>query len=483
MENIQGPGYTRGIGRKKMNSLSKALAAALALSCLTFACSLQDSGSTDLEIILGPAASADAAASRDLDTGWTGGALPAFSSVTVTVSARDMRRVTQTIGSGERSIRLRVPCGQDRLVEIEAVPASGFVSSYYGSQTTDVDRGAVVKLAIGIGVSETGILLPDAIGDALYDAAGISGLRSQTGLPKSIDEDDDFEFDDRGRVYMASSLGLDRLGSLSSRNREGLALAYPVSKGIAYDPGNFRVHYISDLAGLNEICYVDISQAVPAAVLVSRLSETQRWGPALAAGAGNLYATSYSQVQAPTDLRIVRLSLSGGANGTASYAEAASVSYEDLGLAVPGPNSSTRYLVVEDMLLKDGVLFVLASDVYEGLQLPPGGASGYYSRGKMLALSAESLGKLWETGWCGDENQFPRNSGTEFYGPRRIVGIMPRKLFVADDGFSLEGPSYNRFQSDRDRVFGVDTGTGSIEEMGLQNEVPFFRDFSYANIC
>ncbi|GAB1483298.1 hypothetical protein MASR2M78_21140 [Treponema sp.] len=77
---------------------------------------------------------------------------------------------------------------------------------------------------------------------------------------------------------------------------------------------------------------------------------------------------------------------------------------------------------INDMTVKDGVLYISASQIYasSGHSDPRTSQSG----GKVIALSTANLSKLGsDIGWHGDGVSFPTdpNKNTQFYGPGRSL--------------------------------------------------------------
>jgi hypothetical protein len=460
-----------------------------AIAVMLASCSLIGSGDGAADITL----SFGSGASRALETGWTGGAFPVLSSITVVVSAADMRSVSKTVPGDQRQISVRVPSGKNRLVEVIAVPASpGVAASFSGSGLTDVGNRATASLSIAVELSGSALLLPNypqATGN-LYEAKFSSGgLTSSVmnGVVTSVNSD--FEFDDYGRIYVGTNSGIERVTALSGGIVEPVvsASAFAANGGIAYDASSHRVFFVNRplTGGQATLHFADITEASPQDVAVTPPASIAVLGNAIAADSGSVYVVSESA----TVPRIVRLSVGNATGSSADSTETASASFASLGLTVAAyklsntlGNTSTL-MKVEDMMAKDGILYIVASqsNAFPYIFCSTGDA---FCRGKLIALRSTDLVRLWESGWAGDINNFPTDPSRQFFLPYRIVGIMPKKLYVADDGFSWTGQVNGTYLVNQDRVMEVDTESRLTSSVSLDiGAVGFFHDFSAVNVC
>jgi hypothetical protein len=240
---------------------------------------------------------------------------------------------------------------------------------------------------------------------------------------------------------------------------------------IAFDPSTNALYSFEENEGIYLI-YRDLSGAstVPYDVIVS--SEAQlndSYGLSLAAGAGFMYAPVFSSSQDAYGIGKFAVTKTGE---SAQATVVAFTPFSAIGI------DYASGLKVNDMIVRDGVLYIAAA-VHGN---PNGNVYPYYlnsmkSRGKVIALSTADLTKLWEVGMT--DTPVPTSPATEFYGPARFVGVAPRKLYVADEGFSWEdSPSYYDQVTDVNRVVEINLDTGEIEAIGLNGEATFFENFT-----
>ena len=417
---------------------------------------------------------------RGLEAGWPGGTVPAFSSVVVSVSAADMDTITKTVSGSTGNITLELPAGKDRLVQVEAVPSAGggapyFALAYAGSATVDLEEGKTTTAAIALTLAKTKILLPDVSMMYLYTADSMTGARSSIGYYNYYGEYSDFEFDQYGRVYMLGMSGFNRNADLEMTGHDSITPGNCDDYGLAFAPSQNRLYYFYDTDN-NELQYADISQAEPVGVWVYHPSEVMYFQRVVAADeAGSVYACSFMEVA--NQEKVVKMNVGSETAGYADATQLLSVPYSDIGLTSGGAP-----LTVQDLYAKDGVLYIAASEVNAADLYP---ADNAFSRGKVIALRTSDFSKLWETGWSGDANKLPTNPATQFYGPVRFVAIAPKRVYVADDGFSWDGLKGGLHYTDVDRVVELDAETGTFQAIGLDGAVSFFSEYSgtYVQNC
>ena len=406
---------------------------------------------------------------RSLETGWPGATLPAFASVTVKVSAPDMSTVTATASGNEGSISLKVPAGNDRLVEIFAVPAAGggvpfFAKSYYGSATADLEEGKQSNVSIALSLGESIIVLPT------YSDTGISSLAFATSLSGDIVQtlemalsvDSDFELDTYGRTFVSGN-GLVRYTTLDDSD----PLSESSTLGLAYD-GSINILYeIVESNGIYPV-YRDLSVESYIPQIIDQPAEveyTDNYGLALAAGGGYVYMPVFNPTQEAYGIGKFTVT-PGEQSAQANFV--AFVAFNAIGI------DTGSGFKVRDMIVKDEVLYVAASE--HAFQYG-GYPEDLISRGKVVAVSTTNLSKLWEVGYS--ESGLPTLPEQEFYGPARFIGVAPKKLYIADEGFTwVDTENYADPASNLDRVVEIDLETGKIMGTGLVGEASFFEDFS-----
>ena len=397
--------------------------------------------------------------SRELETGWPDGSVPAFGSVVVTVSAADMDTITQTATPYDKNITMKIPAGNDRLVAVRAMPASAgtapyFAKAYVGSASVDIGAGETKTVPLKLDMSETKIILPDHSGYiyTIRSADSLSsGLDPESYSPAYLGESSDFEFDGYGRLfYTDPEMGLLRISSPTDTG-VGIdgSLAY---EGLAYVNAQARLYY----ANYSALGYIDVAAELVGSIDIID-DDVAGLNSAIAADGSAVYADGYLQSEEPAICKIIL--------SEATITDIPFVTYATIGL------TEDFNLNVEDMIVKDGVLYIAARYVILGYS-----SSETHSCGKIIAVSTATLTKLWECGWNGDQIPQDENS-SQLYGPIRFVGIAPKKLYVADEGFSWNGISGTPVVN-VDRVVEIDLDTQAISGSGLLNQIAFFSDYS-----
>lgn len=402
---------------------------------------------------------------RGLETGWPGNTLPAFGAVTVTVSAADMSTVTSTTSSASGSVSVTVPAGNNRLVEVTAVPVAGaapfMAKSFYGSASADVTEGGQTTVSIKLSLGTSKIVLPSFMGNGgeLDFAESLSGPVSEGAIMASMTESTDFELDAYGRVYMAGN----GVMQFTAMEEEAIGLTESVTTDLAYDPSLQVLYANYDMENLRRFDVSGESYTQLYIMSPAGYSYGNSLGSAIAAGNGFLYMTVLNQDLDKNGL--AKMVVTPGTEDAQSSV-VAFVTLASLGISSP--------FQVKDMTVKDGVLYILVaeSSVYTYIY-----SDDLISRGKLIAVSTTNLAKLWEIGYSG--TNLPNNPAKQFYGPVRFVGVAPKKLYIADEGFrwqfttNIDGNPINV-----DRVIEVDLDQQTITGVGLEGEATFFTDFS-----
>jgi hypothetical protein len=91
------------------------------------------------------------------------------------------------------------------------------------------------------------------------------------------------------------------------------------------------------------------------------------------------------------------------------------------------------------------------------------------------------MSPLWETGWNEDAVPSDGDDAT-FYGPIRFVGLAPKKLYVADEGFYWSGVGGSALQ-DVDRVVEIDLEPEAVSGIGQRGAVVFFSKYTDIVLC
>jgi len=380
-----------------------------------------------------------------------------------------METVTATAAGAEGSISLSVPAGNDRFVEVIAVPVSGapaFAVSYYGTATADLKEGEATGVTVKLSLGQSKLVLPDGFQSQMFFADSIS-----SGVTGSLDvtPTGTWTFDGYGRLFLAEygeSAGTKLYTNLED---EPEIVGSSNVNALAYDAGRNRLYSLYN-SEASYIRFTNLSDTEPEDTYVDPpLDYTYSYnvGGVAVDSDGDIY-TGLMYMQEQTQLKgIGKLSVDGDGGESVSSTLMDFVPYAEIGLDVG------QELYITDLYVRDGVLYALASEV-----IASNWSDNLYSRGKLVAIDASDLSKLWETGWTDDPVQFPSESegDTHFYGPRRIVGVAPKKLYIGDEGFYWSGLKGSSL-SNVDRVVVVDLETQTITDIGLEGAVGYFEDY------
>ncbi len=402
--------------------------------------------------------------------------LPVFSSVTVTVSGSGMPTASQTVPGTAASVTLQVPAGPARKVEVYAAvdwastpqtPQPTLAKAYGGTVIVDVAGGQKVGVSMDMGVVETKIVLPDRWG-ASRIADSLSGPVTNPGGFPFINEfsilDADYEFDRFGRLFISrpDSGLLSRYHDLSVGDGEDIPVGTP--SRLAYDRNTERLYFAYLTEGI-ELRYYDLMDPVGFEDSVyNAVPDLNIIGSGIAVDSdGYVYLPAY---YAPANGNIVA-KLSIVYNGEFYESRLAGYStFDDLGLGywITSGEPYFENLVVEDMRFQEGVLYIAAGE-HDGAPNSP------FHRGKIVAVQVSDMSKFQEIGWAHATYEDPiQNPATQFYGPKRFLAIVPRKLVFADEG--------NDGTSEINRVVEVDLDSWSVSGIGLEGVVTFFSNYS-----
>lgn len=448
---------------------------------------------------------APAAGSRGLADAWPMGGLPVFSSITVGVVDSEGNEVAleSEPPSGD-SVTLRVQAGTGLRVEFEGVPdwdatalaypafadtLPALATGYSGlSDEFSVAAGETATVTVRLAVSATKIVIPNPAGSTNWQLATVDSIDATSldvGIPLGGLDWTSFKFDRFGTLYLTrdldGSFAVEAYTSLENSTTITTTSSYLLS-GIALDEERDRLYLSNNWDGYVPE-YVDLSTEAPTTVGISLPSEQVEYyiDPAMAADSeGYVYATG---INSTGDKVLIKMSVGTPSEGNVEAAIASQPTFDSLGLRYSanydGAGSQNYQLSVQDMAVYDGILYILATDI----ETPAD--SGYLviarSKGKVIAVSTSTMSKLWEAGWVGDGVKYPTSDGTQFYGPTRIVGIAPKKLYIIDEGGVFDSNTYAYL--DIDRVVELDTESGSITKVGLEGESSFFTVYSYISIC
>ncbi len=382
--------------------------------------------------------------------------LPVLSSYSITVSGPGMETVTYTIPGSSPSFSASIPAGPERTIELYApvdwvatdglinpgnpttpIPLPTLVKAYGAKSTLDLSAGKTVNVAMRLVVAETKILLPDAVNDAyLISVDSILNPGTPSSNYYGFLSEADFEFDRYGRLLISTE---NPIRILDNINNENITIINAWGTSMAIDYTNNRLFILGD----GQILMADLNLASPiSAAMVSQPSGASIEYQGLAVdGVGNIYVSSVID----------------NVSGLVKFSMINPESYiftskQALGIAS---------LTIKDLAVKDGKLYVLAAEnVWNGSTI---------HHGKLLELQLDDLSVSRVLG--ASSGTYPGDPDTQFYGPQRFIAIAPRKLIISDEGLLVGN-------NDIDRVVQVDIPSWTIEMIGLEGQVNFFRTYS-----
>jgi hypothetical protein len=390
-----------------------------------------------------------------------------FKSVTVTVTGPGMGAVSKT--TTDNTISLSVPVGSDRVVAVSAIPdwtnataeSPTLALEYGGSATVDIESGKTAIAAISLAVTKTKLVLPCSIQPYLRIVTDLTGS-DPLNVWSLSSESTDTAFDEYGRMFVSTSSSIVRYTNFGAGGSKNI-LSTDSVKRLGVGSNATKLYFIKD--SNNDLYYADLSQASISKFKVALPSELKANNKSLLDDVvavddeGDVYVSA----KISGNKVIAKLSITGSGSDFSAIVEK-SATYADLDL--------NDALTPQDMIVRDGVLYIAANDLYVGYWP----IEYYYarSRGKVVAVRTKDMSCLWDAGWS--NTNIPRNPTTEFYGPVRFVGFAQSKLYIADEGFSLLSSFY---PVDEDRVVELDTDLGSITGVGLENVSDFFTSYSW----
>ncbi|MBW8003603.1 MAG: hypothetical protein FVQ80_16590 [Planctomycetes bacterium] len=156
--------------------------------------------------------------------------------ITLTVSGPGMNTIVVNYSSPPSSINVEVPAGADRQFELIAyVSDQSAALSFIGTATADLAPGVPKKITLNMGLHETKLVIPDYTGNKLIQIDDISGTgwkimdNTTIGWPLlAYFAPYDVDFDSQGRIYIANNYnlaaGYRRVVRIDSVNGDNLLL-------------------------------------------------------------------------------------------------------------------------------------------------------------------------------------------------------------------------------------------------------------------
>lgn len=475
-----------------MKRSSLAIASFLAASLLA-ACMSPVIGDKTATIVI---ATAPAPGARALTETWPMGGLPVFSDITVSVldaKGHEMLLPREPVVSGN-SITVTVTAGKDMTLIVDAKPdwdataiaydmaltnLMTLVNMYSGREGLSVNAGDTAAVTITLSTSGTKILIPDPNNNgSLGIADSLSSSELSYDVVPSVSVNSFFAYDKYGHLFVSNSnnvsayqnVTLDASGSLDFVNTNAWMI-----RDIAISEISNRVYGFND----NDGAYLfyrslDPLDTATTEVTLSDSNYSYDLGGVAVDSNGYVYIPGGVDTGAMYSTPVMlKLAVQ---DSTATVM--ASPALSDLGLGYWYNNGDSGMVFynypIEDMAIVNDILYVVASDTIGSPTIAESS-----SRGKLVAIDTNTMEKKWEVGFRSDTAKLPTAGGDSlFYGPRRIVGILPKKLYIVDDGFYWNGDTWGYPYVDVNRIIEIDTDSGEISAVGLNGISNFYDIYS-----
>jgi len=440
-------------------------------------------------------ATGPASGSRSLTSGWPMGdeTLPEFSTLAVVVRGQGMDTLVANIDltADTSPIQLTVKAGLQRSVYVAAIPdwaatalkypdadLPTLAASFSGGTVVDIPADSVVPVTVQLAMASTKILIPDLDSSLNFPRLSVANsiaipVDAMTVIQmQGLTTDSNFVFGDHGRLFVSTTSGVRVYGDLSAPPIETFSLGQNyISLALCRATNRLYGFYDSDGSSM---WYVDLDDE---ARTVCTVNEPDGFyfaeGGIAVDGGGNVFVPAVDSLA--YENVIIKMTVDEPVGTVSDSTAISSVSFESIGLGYVDEVFSP--IMIEDMTVVGGTLYIAACDtnaydyMYVDSDFPK-------SRGLVLAVNTGTMMTAWSSGWSGDFENFPVDAGTQFYGPRRFVAIAPKRLYVADDGFSWDGSYYGNYFVDVDRIVALDTETGSVVASGLDSASTFYEDYS-----
>lgn len=412
--------------------------------------------------------------SRGLLDGWPMGGLPDFSSLTVSVSGPGMSPVTRSLAAYAGSVEIPVTPGSSRLVSIRAVPdwtataarypgkpLPTLAKAYAGSATVDVEAGKAASVSISLALAETKILVPNPNGNwQLGVAEDISNVIPDTMSAVAFSSSSNFTYDHYGLLYFSGSENTIYVHAVLGTSLEFFVCnSIPVTSVAVSSRDKLVYGSCYQFSDGDGITIFNLRNNDPTEEVISSPFSTILIGP----GGIAVDSTGIVYVPAIQDgiAGIAGLSISD-IDGSPNASPLIFASYEQLGIGF-WFEGIFKPIALVDIAFVNNLLVVAIPNVVNQANDPDS------SRGMVLALEPGTLAVRWKAGWPGDENYFPTDPTSQFYGPARFVGFTQSSVYVVDDGYY-----YDSQPTDVDRIIEVSTVDGTFRGIGLKDASEFY---------
>ena len=323
-------------------------------------------------------------------------------SIAVVVTAPDMNPIALTVPADQSQITVEVPAGFGRTFSVLVNTVS---VTFQGSARVDLLAGQTTTVTLEPRLSATQIIVPDANNNRIVQFADMlgTGWTPRTGTQIGFLDDWelrpwDIDFDARGRIYIAnenSNAGIIRLDDINDTAYENITGGVYSANTLAIDRARNLLYFCGEWDE-DTIFRVDLSSP----------------GPPFAVTAIDLAIEGMNYRRT--------LGLAVDSSGYLYYADRSNDVVEKFDLTrAPGSRLIADYgglSSVNDVLIKEPHVY-LADDSADGFLV---------RRLDMNLALLDAFGSLADP---------PLEPG-QFWGPRRFVAILNRKIHLLDEGYN-----------------------------------------------
>lgn len=321
-----------------------------------------------------------------------------ITSVELTVSGPGMNTIVVVYDSLPSTIELSIPSGSDRTFELVVYVDTPIIAatSYEGITTVDLSQGNA-EITLTMGVGSTKLIIPDYWNNRIVQIDNISGSGwiHSTGLSIGYGADNQFDpydidFDAQGRIYIANNDntlgGVIRIDTINDILYDPIVSLGSVIT-IAIDRTNSFLYY----ATTSQLYKYDLEDSINNPIGMDTINSIR--GITVNED-GILYVAGMDNI----------------------FFQDSVFRYDPVSQVVTATNSNASLNEPWDVLVKEDRLYVT--------NFNPGGSL------KILSLDHN----LSSDEWYGDSPP-PEDPGY-FYGPRRFIAVLNRKIHILDEGFS-----------------------------------------------
>ncbi len=345
------------------------------------------------------------------------GAPSDITALSLRITGPGMAPVESYYSSVPSSITIEVPAGKDRQFELIAHVDPSSLSaavSFKGTATVDLAAGETTNITLNMIVNETKLVIPDYNNNRIVQIDEISGNSWLELIGSNIANigwtDFDFKpydvaFDSQGRIYIANNIGVSGMG----RNCVVRVDDISGSGGLVFSQPEYDYGIVAvAVDGQNEYVYYATSNAIGPSILFRSNLDGTGEAPLALTGVETMGTIYGMAVDEKGTLYIA------GKNSTVVDRV---FQYDTNIQAVTAVNINASLSNPWDVLIKEDYLYI--ANLL--------GGNGF----RILKLDHD----LGSDQWFGDIAP-PENPGS-FYGPRRFIAIVNKKIYILDDA---DGP-------------------------------------------